>query len=272
MILRRFANERGNLHVFNNEVADRGVLELAPKDTFLEKHLYSAINKDGTKDVALERYYAQIEGAADRTIEKITAAAREGKKPGLTPGEKQAWDHYVYHQWKRVPDFHAKVTSWSSFDEAMAGAIDEFEERFRPLTPAERQSLEDPVARQRLRKNAGVLALSKPGEEAEAALASRGLGVAVIQNPKKSFVIGSMPLIKLTRSGQTHLGDPAVEVWFPISHDVAVSPWGNAGAETVAPISDENVRALNESSVKQSTAFAGRSPVLIESLSRQYRP
>jgi len=272
MILRRFANERGNLHVFNKEIADKGVLEIAPKDTFLEGHLYTAINKDGTKDVALERYYSQIEGVADRTIEKIVTAAREGRKPGLTPEEKEAWDHYVYHQWKRVPDFHEKITSWQSFDEAMDDAIGEFEQRIRPLTPAERDSLQEPATRQRMRKNAGVLALRKPGEGAVAALAGRGLGVAVIRNPKKSFVIGSMPLVKLTHPGQTNLSDPTVEVWFPISYDVAVSPWGDSGAETLVGISDGHVRALNESSAKQSTAFAGRSAKLIESLSRRYRP
>lgn len=72
-MLRRFADENGKLFCFNKVIADKGGLESAPADVFLEKHLCGAIEKDGSKDVSFERYYADLEGEASLLIDLTKA-------------------------------------------------------------------------------------------------------------------------------------------------------------------------------------------------------
>ena len=112
-------------------------------------------------------------------------------------------------------------------------------------------------------------ALRVIGDEAISALASRGLGIAVVNNPNKSFILGSMPLVKLTNPGETHLAHPNVELWFPISFDTAVTPFGSRGDERLVTVSSEQVRLLNRLIARQSSTFASRSKVLVASLARE---
>jgi len=204
-------------------------LESSPKNLFVKGHLYSAVSKDGKKDASLEKFYSRIEGEANLIIEKIVKAARRRALPRLTPDEKSQWDCYVYHQWRRVPDFYEKYRGLAEFKSTLESTISEYERLHRPITKEEREELTRPESIERLRQNAGVQALGIVGDEAIAALGGRGLGIAVVSNPKKSFIIGSMPLVKLTNPGQTHLAHPNVELWFPISTDVAVTPYGSQG-------------------------------------------
>jgi hypothetical protein len=211
----------------------------------------------------------RVEGQANLIIEKIVTAARQGALPGLTPEEKLQWDHYVYHQWRRVPDFYEKYRGLAEFNSTLAELVGEFERLYRPISKEEREDLERPESLDRLRQNAGVQALCTVGTDAIAALGSRGLGIAVVRNPKKSFIIGSMPLVKLTNPGETHLAHPNVEVWFPISADMAVTPSGNRGDERLVAVTDEQVRSLNRLIARQSSTFAARSKALVASLARE---
>ena len=53
-------------------------------------------------------------------------------------------------------------------------------------------------------------------------ITGRGLAVVPIPNPKKSFVLGSQPVLKLTPSESNDLSDPRVELWLAVAPDVMV--------------------------------------------------
>lgn len=267
MLLRRFENESGHLYFFNKNVQEKGVMESTSKNLFVQKHLYSLVEKDGIKDITLEKYYAHIEDQANQIIEKIVTAARAGKSPNLSATEKDQWDNFVYHQWGRVPDAHDSLGTLVDFEDTLKRSIKEFEAIYRPLTDKERASLEEPKTLARLRHNARVKAMASTSIKVIEALGLRGLGVAVITRPNKSFVIGSFPVVKLTNPGMTHLAHPSVELWLPIASDIAVSPAGEQGTEPVVSLTDaSHIRALNEAVFRQSTVIAGRSRDLIASL------
>lgn len=265
MLLRRFSDEDAKLYFFDKRRQEKGVLRTTPKDLFVQRHLYSTIEIDGTRDTSLEQYYARIESIADRIIEKITSAARSGKLPNLSESEKGEWDNYLYRQWSRVPDLQVNIQN--KFDGILAESIKEFEKDVRPLTAEERASLEKPETRTRLKHNSRIKALSAPPGEAVELLSTLGLGVAAITRSNKSFVIGSLPVAKLTLPNRTHISDPSVEVWLPIASDVAVSPFGSKGSERLIQLDrDRHIRALNTAIFRQSTVIAGRSKELITSL------
>lgn len=269
MLQSRFVNDRGNLYFFNKSQKDRGVLESSPKNLFVKGHLYSTVDKDGKRDASLEKFYSVIEGRANLVIEKIVLAARRGLLPGLTAEEKRQWDFYVYHQWRRAPDFYEQFRGLAEFKSMLESTIVEYERQYRPVTKEEREDFESPETLKRLRQNAGVGALAVVGDEAIEALGSRGLGIAIVRNPKKSFIIGSMPLVKLTSPGKTHLAHPDIELWFPISFDVAVTPFGARGNERLVNLTSEQVRTLNRLIARQSSMFAARSEELVASLAKE---
>lgn len=268
---RRFTNTDGRLFAFNKRLAGRGVWETSPLNLFVEGDLYTAIADDGSKDIRLEHYYAELDAAGSAVIARIVDAARAGRRPDLSTEEKALWDLFLYTQWKRVPDVHAALSLRADFENTLAGLLREYEDTHRPLTARERLRLSDQSYATRLRENSIVKWLALQSAQALSGLAARGLGVARIARGGKSFVIGSHPVVKLTSPGHTHISDVEVEMWLAIASDVAVTLYGRTGEEKLVELSDDReIRRLNELVALQSTAFAGRSRALIESLARPY--
>jgi hypothetical protein len=269
MLLRRFVNTDGRLYFFNKNFPEKRVLASPPKDVFVQNHIYTERDKHGNKDNSLEEMYAEIEGQANGIIEKIIVAARAKQTPNLSLDERAAWDLFFYYQFKRVPDFYNNIKIMANFEQHMAAALIEFESKFRPLTDEERREFQNPNNLERIKKNALISSLSDPGSEVQETLSRKGLGVGVITKPNKSFIIGSFPVVKLTYPGRENFNDPSVEVWFPISPDVAVTPIPEQGIEKIVQITGaHHVRAINLAISGQSTIIAGHSKALIESLAR----
>lgn len=268
MLLRRFVDGGGKLHCYDKRFANKGIITSTPKNLFLETNLYTYDCDDGTKNTKLEKYFSKLEGKANRVINKIIDAARKGLKPNLTKYEKNIWNTFFHYQWKRVPDSFQKNKMLTEFDESFDKIQQEYENDYRPLTQIEKLYMQEPEWRKKFKRQITVESLSVLGPKVQYVLNQKGLGIAVIKNPNKSFVIGSFPVLKLNYPGRSHLMDPSVEVWLPIAHDIIAGPAPiPPNDELVVPIIDDTqVRHINESILKQSTAIAGRSKELIASL------
>jgi hypothetical protein len=272
MLLRRFADEDGKLYFFSKRFAQKGVLTSTPGAIFHERHLYSTEDKEGVRDVTLELDYVDLEGRADQVIEKIVVAARNSEEPHLTIQERQIWDDFFLVQWKRVPDFHERFIKGEGSERLFKAAKAKLRAR-RQLTPEENRDLEDPAWIERIKQNAKVDALAKASPPMRAVLSQKGLGIAIIRKPTKSFVVGSFPVLKLTNPGRENISDPTAEIWLPVAYDVAVSPAPvrlRPLEERLIELDDRNVRHINFGVFKQSTAVAGRSRELIVSLSHSH--
>jgi hypothetical protein len=269
MLLRLFTDEDGNLYYFSKQFADRGIQVAKPENLFCQTHLYSTKSKEGVLDVHLERYYARLESAAKPVIDKILSAARSGERPGLSTQERETWDLFFCNQWKRVPEIGQKVFDRENIETRIQRLTANLEARRGPLTPEEARNIQDPKWVERVKRNAMVDALKHPSPQVLKLLKQKGLAIAVIRKPAKSFVIGSVPVVKLNYLGREHLSDPTVEVWLPIASDVAVSPAPvPQRSEFIDEISDVCIRHINSATLKQSKIIAGRSHKLIVSLVR----
>jgi hypothetical protein len=270
---RRFVDVNGRLHFIDKRIADRGLLAGKPSEVFKQAHLNSIKRSDGTKNTSPETmFFCPLDDLASHLVERIVSAARNGKTPKFSPSEKETWDFFFHHQWKRTPDFYQKIGLQEMFDDYLKGFIAEYERDVRPLTADERKSMECNVAKARIKHNASVSARMRPGPNVLIVLGGKGLGIARIRDPKKSFVIGSSSVVKLTLPNRTHLSDPIVEAWMPIAYDVVVTPWEYTRTEQLVNIASHHVRGINEAIFLDSLVIAGRSPELIASLSRAKCP
>ena len=268
MLQRRFANSNGQLYFFNKRCPEDGVRSSAPINLFVEKHLYSIKEKSGKKNPELEARLSELEGYADGIIRKIEVAAANGVPPGLIEVERSIWDLFFYVSWKRTPDCFVNTDALTDFDKTLSASVGDFEREIRSLTDLEREELNNPEVLSRIKHNARVEAVGSGSGEVMELLRRKGIAVLRIEAPNKSFVLGSSPVVKLTLPGHTHISDPTVEVWFPISPKLAVSPAYSSGEERLISIRDaKNIRYINEAIAKQSTVFAGNNERLVNSLS-----
>lgn len=266
MLLRRFTNEDGKLYCCRKEEPST-IFPTAPQKVFLESFLYMQRDEQGKTDTSVERSLADLEGKANEVIEKIVRTARSGVNPGLTLGEKEIWDEFLCKQWGRLPIKREEAVSDDSLYEK---CLEDFEYERRPLTDYERYWFSDPKRKERIMENSWIKSTELSGGKLIQVLRDKGLCVAAIRNPKKSFVIGSNPIIKITPPGHTRLDDPVVEALLPIAYDVIVTPGFSRGEENLVDANDsDHIRQINEAMFRQSDIIAGRSHELIRSLSRR---
>ncbi len=255
MLQRGFTDPHGSLFHYDKSQPEKGIGYNTPKPIFFEEHLYSTIDDKGEFDTTLEDAFGRVEDKAARIIKKIVTAARSGKNPNLSLQERTAWDIYVQGQFKRVPD-HLNPLSVGA-DEELDRILAEFQ-RERGVTVG-------PDDRAKIARNARNDALGLVDPDVAAFLARLGLVVAVIDIPKKAFILGSSPLVSYPRPGLTKLGPR--EWWLPITSGVAVSPGGRPDSERVVRVTDARaIRRFNEIVWEQSTMVAGCSRELIASL------
>ena len=263
---KRFADPDGILYVFDRRFPHKGIQKRTPRNLFVERDLYTQVDYYGTKDVSVEtEFLARLESKASPVIEKIVNAARRGDPPNLSPDEKYTWVKYSYTQFKRVPETREKHKE--EIRQEILREID-FIGHFRSFTDRELSMLDDEETMERLFRNSSIQSVQMPlSKEGADILLEKRIGVAVIRKPKqkRSFVIGSNPVVKMSHPERSHVSDPTVEVWLPLARDVAVSPCPGESDQVISA-NDRHIRTINRSVFQQSTVIAGCSWELIESM------
>jgi Protein of unknown function (DUF4238) len=266
-LLKNFRNSAEEFYYFNKNKPEKSIALRNPESVFYAKNYYVERDENGQRDVSLERdFYSWLDNDAKLIADKIVHAARNSKVPNLSMREKETWDLFFFHQWQRTPDSHKKLLKEYDYNEEIDKLIAEFCTWVRPLTEHEKVKLSDPKVRKRIYENGRIGSLKAPPGETVKVLGTRGLGVVRLVDQNKSFIIGSLPVVKLNYPGRTHLGDPTVEVWMPLAHDVVLTPWGVRGQETFNHVAGEKIRAINQMIYQQSTEVGARSNRLLSSL------
>ena len=264
MLLKRFTDKEGNLYFYDKRHPDKGVRKRAPKNLFYTRHFYTQVAEDGTQDAAVEtEFLAVLESEASPVIEKIINAARRGCPPNLSLNEKDIWSKFFFIQFSRVPDTLGRAT-----DEVRQRVLAEIDlaGQSRPLNDLELSVQNSPETMERHLINGRIQNLQmSPSCEVTEFLAKMRIVVAVIRKlkPKRSFIIGSKPVVRLSFSEGSHVADPNAEVWLPLSRDMAIS-FCPGECDKVVSANDRHIRAINKSIFQQSKVIAGCSRELIE--------
>jgi hypothetical protein len=268
MILNGFTDNDGWLHWCQLDGSLPTIRKARPKELFLEKHLYSTVDAAGIKDPAMEGHLSSLETAATAVVTKILAEARSGQCPILSLEQRQIWYLFFLIQWRRTPETQRAVAS----DQKVLEWLEDELLELRAIVPnrsSEIDALSMPDARARILQNVRVDQLTRLSGEMITVLERRGIAILRIINPKKSFIVGSRPVVKLTINGQSDLNDPIVEMWLPISSDIAVGVGSGKGRIDLHFLAQEKpIRQLNIAIANQSSTIAAASPSLIRSLAR----
>ncbi|KOF22562.1 hypothetical protein AC244_03330 [Ensifer adhaerens] len=245
MLQKRFVNEQGGLWTYDSRRTENGVRADMPGNLFLEGHLYMHVGKDGVKDVSLEQDFSRLEGLADPLISKMIDATAKNRHPLLTADERVIWDQFFLQQWRRVPDIRNDLMSVEAYRRAIEEAIDEFSKNVRPVSDDEREKYLAADKMKSARNNLHVNTLKSQSPVIRNALAGRGLIFARVVNPRKSLILASRPVVKVTSSTAKLLSDERVHAWLAITPSLAVSP-GYYGAGThIIDLTDDQVRLMN---------------------------
>ncbi len=266
MLQKRLVNDQGGLWSYDSRYPEKGVRADMPGNLMLVGHLYTFVDQAGQKDLSLEAAFSILEGLADPIVQKITDSVSVSKLPNLTSVERKVWDEFFLQQWRRVPDVHESLMSENQYRMALEEAMDEFSRTYRPVTSGEREHFLSPERIKRGRSNLRVKSLKKQSVVIRSALSRRGLVFARVVNPKKSVVLPSRPVVKVTSADVTVLSDDRVQAWLPIAPGIVVSPGYSHIREYIISLPDDLVRKMNLALAVQSTQIVGRSKALLSSI------
>jgi hypothetical protein len=264
MMLRHFTDTNGQLWFWRRDFAKGKVRTNATQNLFVVRDLYTLVHPDGTEDMALENFFADMEGTGAKFIDDLAAIVRGGNTPKLDKGAWHFWDHFFYYQLKRTPSAITAFAEQMNFDGKIAETIEE-------IRAARAENGRDPDEAglaERIAKNAVILAqAARPSEEVLAQFAQIGLAIYRITDPARSFIVGDAPGA-MARFRQLGGGWTHKTMFLPLTWDIAVGQLARPRAVEIIDIDMGQVRRMNEASTARSTVIAGRSEALVHSLSR----
>lgn len=266
MLAQRFADRDGKLY-FSRKNSSRGEVHSSnAKKLFRDKYIYTSVNRDGDRDMSLESYYDKLETAMSPILDVVLDRIRNGVLPVFTAKQRGVFDTFLYHQWKRVPDFHTSFIPSPSPEVIARHYVPLLGNGLTELPQTEVFNLFEKNTINRVIQQAKVKALANNSPVVLKELGSMNIGALHITKPNKAFIIGSQPVIKLTPDEDSSLRHSKVEIWLPISSDVAICLGRHPHEQIMKNPDDLVVRKINLTILKQSSMIAGCSSYLIDSL------
>ena len=193
-LLRNFLDSSGKIYGFVKSNPARGVFATTPKNLMVEKDLYTLLGESGPAGQAVEQGISGHEAQAKAVADTIITAVRNNAPPRLTPEERSICHHLHYWTWVHTPDIAAeKDEHMEPFD---GDAFLEWYGKERNLDAHDmaiaREFLHDPDHQKVVDHDSHVRAVAAPPTlDVIADLEARGIRIARVARPKKSFVIGS---------------------------------------------------------------------------------
>lgn len=241
-----------------------GAMKIGTKNLFVEKDLYAVVDDHGVKNIALEKFFSDLESAAASFIRQLCDIVRAGKVPKLDDEAWKFWHTFYYYQIKRTPGYMAPMVERVGFQLEMQEAVAALkaDEEAAGITDGH-DGLEE-----RLFKNAVVIAqATKPSDEVMELFQNLGLVVHRITDPRKSFVVGDVPGAAAVIRGRDDT-ESGKAVFIPITPDIAIGYMLKPKTVEVYEVTTEQVRRMNQATAARSGTIAGTSAELLTSLAR----
>lgn len=264
MMLRHFADDDGKLWFWRRDFPIGEVKKAQTQNLFVEKDLYTFIASTGIKDVALETFFARLEGAGAKFINDLASIVRDNAVPSLDQSAWDFWHQFFYYHLKRTPGAIAAFAENLGFQ----GKVDEAVAKIRQIRIEEGRDPDEAGLAERIFKNAVVVAQkAAPSQEVLKAFNDMGLAIYRIADPKKSFVIGDVPGVTARfRLSDNRMSPPTL--FLPLTWDIALGQTTNPKTVDLVRVECEQIRRMNIATTARSTLIAGRSDALLRSLSR----
>jgi len=253
---------------------------MRPDQALVRKHFHTIVERDGSKNVIAEEMLSNLEGrwapiVKEKIIDRININESQHRIE-LSNEELNLLKFLIVAQLWRSPDHYQEIRMDEIFEDTMLQAEEHFGKSASELLEEEGISEEDIFhIKENSRIRTIISGLNAEPSASRMAL-QKNLSICVIQNPKKSFVSGSSPVVN-NSTPKRPLDHPESCLFLPISDSVALQLMGTeiiapgTGEGSVVSVDDLWVRKLNIGIARQSEAIVGRSRQLIESLCRNRR-
>ncbi len=271
MLLRNFCDDEGVLWV-GDKVRGK-CYRTTPKNVFAERNLYSHHDYSrGTDSYEYEQVLSRIESNAKSAISNVIDQARAGLNPRLNLAMDRRLKEFVIAMARRTPESQDRVFSEAdrSFEEVFdtvakdllrSAGYDVPEQDWFDLDPGISKIKRTMKANQSANFAAGAHHILE--DDTKRFSRETGWGLALIELPKRSFVIGSHGLTVM-QDGASSGGN-----WLPVAHDVAiqVTAFPDRGFKFRLNRERESIiRSINRATAAHSDIIAGRSEALVRSL------
>ena len=271
MLLRNFCDDEETLWVGDKKRGN--CYKTGPKNVFVKRNLYSHHDYNrGTDSYEYEQALSNIESNAKPALSSVIEQVRSQRNPRLDLELDRHLKEFVIAMARRTPESQERVFGESDRN---------FEEVFDSVAKDLLKSAGYGVPEQGwFDQDSGVLKLKQTmkvnqsakfaagedhilQEDSERFSRKTGWGFALIEMPKRSFVIGSHGLTVM-QEGAALGGN-----WLPIAHDVAiqVTAFPDRGFRLCLDNKNEAIiKSINTATAAQSDIIVGRSEALIRSL------
>jgi hypothetical protein len=262
MMLRHFADNDGQLWFWRRDSAEDGVRKTSTQNLFVEKDLYTFTAANGTKDVALETFFSNLEGAGAQFISNLADIIRREETPKLDDNAWKFWGQFFYYHLKRTPGaiaFFAKQMNWDQ-------RIDNSYQKIKAVRAQTGGNADEQGLRDKIRQNAIVTAQrAQPSDKVLALFATLGLAIYKVADPVKSFIVGDIPgATAKFRMPNGQWSHPTL--FLPLTWGIAVGQLQGGRKVEIIEVDRDQVRLMNIATTARSCVIAGRSSALINSL------
>lgn len=242
--------------------------------TFRMKDLYTVLVDGQYSDVVEREFYGGIDNYLGEIVPEVLEAFRRGLIPQFRGDALDEIRQCALAMIRRTPDFSPAIygTDEERGRDFLEKLISAHAARGTDAKITERLELElhDP-ARQRARgRDIRVRATVSPLSTAGEMIKEFSVRWAISER-RSAFILPSIMSFRIGNGGPTSLINPKVEIWMPLSPDLAmVLVRDQLGKVPVASlIPSAKVRQVNEHAMKLSTSIGSHSKLLIESLTGQ---
>lgn len=266
-ILRNFCFEGESIYYFSRHSKDRDIERRNIKSIFKKRQLNSKLNADGTTSDHLEKFFSK--NFDDKIVDFVAhfQHVRVSDSPAfVSMTQHRFFVQCLYNLMKRTPEFHEPPAISVELERIIPAAIEDFLREVRPLTQEEIQTILSDEAKKRITQNARVDVLARQAPEILNLLAKRKVCFAYPRSERKSFIIASQPVVRLTNNRDSNLHTGDVELWVPLTPKFAAGLLTLRNHANVFELSDNAVRHFNMAIAQGSSAIASHSEVLLKSL------
>lgn len=266
-ILKNFCYEGEKLHYFTRRRESEGVVSRNILSVFKKRHLNSFRNEEGVVNDGLEAFFADnFDNKIGSIIENIETAVSRNSKVYFSNDDHHFLVQFLYNHMKRTPDFHDPIIDDIIGSQFFHEAVEEIELEHGEVDAELKEKLLSEKNLERTISQARVMNLARQNTEILDTIAMKSVLIAIPQNSRKQFIVASKPVVRFLNEPNAKLDNEKLELWTTLTSRLAIGFQGHRNAPEIIILDDASTRKLNLALANQSTAFAGASERLIQSL------
>ena len=273
MILKYFSDGYGKVYCCRRKTGEIFSAKLLDDVADQQQHTPTAVDVDvGFPELAKQDDLAtKVKVAVEPVIKSIVDSVRMESRPCLTPEERVAWDNFYCFQIERTQVTRMLMALNDVIQDTVETLCEQLGQPPRAPDPETVNGSQEAPQLTQLEKFSDRLKDRR--QNLYDSVRKQGLVFWLLENGKKSFVLGDVPVVEVTPPQSIFYGGETLML-FPIASDVAVANFGWFDDETKAFMPANNagtrlLRQINSRILAQSSMIASSARSLLESLLRQ---